>query len=111
MTSRYGEARARCVVTGLDERGKSTIVSDGLATTRVVADAFTINQLWRADVIPPHVSNDSTLGREVVIPPPVRVAVQPSGTPETARSTRARSSVVTVKSNEALDPGATATAG
>jgi hypothetical protein len=66
----YSQVQARRVVTGLDENGRSTIVSDGPATTRVVADAFTINQLWRSEVVPPHVSDGSTLGDEVVIPPP-----------------------------------------
>ena len=70
MASKYADVRARRVVTGLDSNGKSTIVSDDFAATRVVTDAFTINQLWQAPVVAPHVSDDSTLGSEVVIPPP-----------------------------------------
>jgi hypothetical protein len=70
MASKYADVRARRVVTGLDEHGRSAIVSDGVVTTRVVTDAFTINQLWQATAVPPPVSADSTLGSEVTIPPP-----------------------------------------
>src|SRR5205807_2602176 len=44
-------------------------------------------------------------------PPPWRVAVQPVGTPETARSTRVGESVFTLRSKLTLLPGETVTDG
>jgi hypothetical protein len=70
MGGKHKEVRARRVVTGLDEKGKSTIVSDGLTETRLVADAFTLNHLWKSLKVPDHVRQENALGTEVLIPPP-----------------------------------------
>jgi hypothetical protein len=65
------QAQARCVVAGLTADGKSTIVSDGDARTRVATEAFTICQIWQIDKTPPHVLDGSTLAEEATITPPV----------------------------------------
>ncbi|OOP60499.1 hypothetical protein BMF89_16670 [Arthrobacter sp. SRS-W-1-2016] len=70
MVGKHGEVWARRVVTGLDENGKSTIVSDDLTETRLVADAFTLNHLWKASKVPDDCLQENTLGTEVLIPPP-----------------------------------------
>jgi len=63
-------ARARRIVVGLDALGRSTFVSDGPTETRVVTDAYTINQIWQAVVVPTPVMAENTLGDRVIIPVP-----------------------------------------
>lgn len=70
MAGKYEDVRVRRVVAGLDENGKSTIVSDGFTETRLVTDAFILNQIWQVQECPPHVNDENTLGAEAVIPPP-----------------------------------------
>src|SRR3954447_4509396 len=70
MTGEHLRARARVVVAGLDEQGRSSIVSDGLTETRLATPAFTINQTWGVKSVPTHVQADNALGLEAVIPPP-----------------------------------------
>ena len=66
----HRDARARRVVTGVDEQGRSTFISDELTETRRVTDAFTLNHLWQATSVPMHVTAENALGKEAVIPPP-----------------------------------------
>ncbi|NKC04932.1 cupin domain-containing protein [Brucella haematophila] len=62
---------ARRVVSGHDRAGKSIVLSDAMTASRVATDAFTINQIWQVDQLPPHVLvEDSSVG-EVSIAPPV----------------------------------------
>lgn len=70
MAGEHKDMRVRRVVAGLDENGKSTIVSDGFTETRLVSDAFVLNQIWQVKECPPHVLDENTLGAEAVIPPP-----------------------------------------
>ena len=70
MAGKFDDVRVRRVVAGLDENGKSTIVSDGFTETRLVTDAFVLNQIWQVQECPPHVNDENTLGAEAVIPPP-----------------------------------------
>jgi mannose-6-phosphate isomerase-like protein (cupin superfamily) len=70
MAGKASEARARRVVIGLDEDGRSSIVSDGLTETRLVTPAWTLNQIWQATSVPSHVMAENTLGDKAVIPPP-----------------------------------------
>jgi hypothetical protein len=70
MAGKHREVRARRVVTGLDENGKSTIVSDDLTETRLAADAFTLNHLWKSLKVPDDCLQENALGTEVLIPPP-----------------------------------------
>jgi hypothetical protein len=70
MTGKHREVRARRVVTGLDENGTSTIVSDDLTETRLEADAFTLNHLWKALKVPDDCLQENALDAEVLIPPP-----------------------------------------
>ena len=62
---------ARRVVTGLDDSGKSTIVSDDLATVRVATPGFTVSDIWRIESLPVDVlSEDATTGKVLLDPPP-----------------------------------------
>ncbi len=70
MAGKYDDVRVRRVVAGLDENGRSTIVSDGFTETRLVTDAFILNQIWQVPQCPPKVDDENTLGLEAVIPPP-----------------------------------------
>ena len=70
MTGKHRDVHARRVVTGLDEHGRSTIVSDDLAATRLEADAFTLNHIWKSLTVPDNCLQENALGSEVLIPPP-----------------------------------------
>ena len=70
MAGQYSEAHARLVVTGLDDDGRSTVVSDDVTKTRLVTEAYTLNHLWQATSLPAPVLAASTLGPDAVIPPP-----------------------------------------
>lgn len=70
MTGEHREAHARRIVTGLNEAGQSIIVSDTVTPTRLVTDAYTLNQIWQATTVPTPVMAENTLGEEAVIPPP-----------------------------------------
>ncbi|KQT93488.1 hypothetical protein ASG49_00215 [Marmoricola sp. Leaf446] len=70
MAGKYDDVRVRRVVAGLAENGRSTIVSDGFTETRLVTDAFVLNQIWQVPNCPPNVDDENTLGSEAVIPPP-----------------------------------------
>jgi mannose-6-phosphate isomerase-like protein (cupin superfamily) len=61
---------ARRVVSGLDDDGMSAIVSDNHTASHVETDAFTINQIWQVDEMPPHVLADDTSSDQVSIAPP-----------------------------------------
>lgn len=82
MPGEHLNAQARVVVSGLDDEGRSTIVSDGDSQVRVAAPGFTVLELWQVDNLPSPVLAESTLGDQPVIDPPthglvVRVASFP----------------------------------
>ena len=64
------DLRARRIVVGLNEQGRSTFVSDGFSATRLATEAYTINQIWQAAAVPTPVMAESTLGTQAVIPVP-----------------------------------------
>ena len=70
MPGKHLEAQARVVVSGLDADGRSTIVSDGDAGTRVAAPGFTVMDVWQFDALPAKVDAPPTLGAEPVLDPP-----------------------------------------
>ena len=70
MPQDHFDIRARRIVIGLDEAGRSTIVGDGPTETRVATEAYTINQIWQATQVPTPVMAENTLGATAVIPPP-----------------------------------------
>ena len=82
MPGEHLTAQARLIVTGLDENGKSTFVSDGDSQVRVATPGFTVMELWQFDSIPGDILAPNTLGTDPVIDPPahglvVRVASFP----------------------------------
>lgn len=72
MAGAHQDIRVRRVVSGLDENGRSTIVSDAYTETRLVTDAFVLNQIWQITELPPHVNDENALTSEARIPPPPR---------------------------------------
>lgn len=70
MSGKHLEAQARVVVSGVDADGKSTIVSDGDAGTRVATPGFTVMDVWQFDSLPATVDAAPTLGAEPVLDPP-----------------------------------------
>ncbi len=70
MLGDYLETSARRVVAGIDEDGKSMVVSDQPTPARLATDAFVINQIWRMDSLPPRILADDASGEQVSICPP-----------------------------------------
>src|SRR5258708_3979089 len=70
MAGKPREVRAGGVGRGVEEKGKATIVSDDLTETRMAADAFTLNHLWKSLKVPDDCLQENALGTEVLIPPP-----------------------------------------
>ena len=70
MTGKHLSKTARRVVAGVGESGRSMIASDADTTVRVATDAFTINQIWQLNALPPRVLDEDASGSEVTIEPP-----------------------------------------
>lgn len=70
MSAQHLKATARRVVAGVDADGGSTTVSDADTTARVATEAFTINQVWQMDALPPQVLDEDATGPEISITPP-----------------------------------------
>jgi mannose-6-phosphate isomerase-like protein (cupin superfamily) len=70
VAGKHLEAQARVVVSGLDENGRSTIVSDGETAARIAAPGFTVLDTWQVDALPAAVDASPTLGTQPVIDPP-----------------------------------------
>ena len=70
MAGEHLEARARRVLVGLDDSGRSTIVSDAVVETRLATPAFTRNVIWGADVVPTPVMAENAMTEAAIIPPP-----------------------------------------
>jgi hypothetical protein len=70
MAGEHLEARARRVVVGVDDQGRSTIVSDGMSETRLATAAFTRNIIWGADTVPTPVLAENAVTDAATIPPP-----------------------------------------
>ncbi|NIH80743.1 cupin domain-containing protein [Amycolatopsis viridis] len=81
MAGEHTNVRARRVVTGVDENGRSAILVDEDTATRVALPGFTVNDVWRVDRLPSHVDDGDTLTGEVELDPPanglVRLATFP----------------------------------
>ena len=70
MTGEHLRARARRVLAGLDDLGRSTFVSDAPAETRLATAAFTRNVIWGGDVVPSPVKAENSMTDAATIPPP-----------------------------------------
>jgi mannose-6-phosphate isomerase-like protein (cupin superfamily) len=70
MAGEHLEARARRVLVGLDDSGRSTIISDADVETRLATLAFTRNVIWGADVVPTPVMAENAMTEAATIPPP-----------------------------------------
>lgn len=70
MTGQHRSYQSRLIVTGLDADGRSTFVSDGPTTDRLVADGYTRNHLWQASEVPTPTSAPNGPESASVIPPP-----------------------------------------
>lgn len=71
MAGEHLTRTARRVVAGTDTKGRSTVTSDGVTAARAATDAFTINQIWQVDALPPRVdAEDGSAGAVSITPPP-----------------------------------------
>jgi quercetin dioxygenase-like cupin family protein len=70
MAKEHLGACARRVVTGLDDQGRSTIVSDANTDTRLATDAFTRNVIWGGEVVPTPIMAANSVKDAATIPPP-----------------------------------------
>ena len=70
MAGEHYEARARRILVGVDELGRSTIVSDADVQTRLATPGFTRNVIWGADVVPTPVMAGNVVTEAATIPPP-----------------------------------------
>lgn len=68
MSGEHLEAQARRVVTGFDESGKSTIVSDSLTVRRVATPAFTVCDVWETKALPVPMSQGTAEGEVTLLP-------------------------------------------
>jgi mannose-6-phosphate isomerase-like protein (cupin superfamily) len=69
MSGEYANAQARRVLTGLDESGKSTIVSDGFTPARLVTPGNTKCDIWRMDGLPGGMQDSDGLSIGVLTSP------------------------------------------
>src|ERR671914_2952162 len=70
MTRDHLAAHARRVLVGLDDEGRSTIVSDAPTEARLATAAFTRNLIWGGDVVPTPVMAENSVTDAATIPPP-----------------------------------------
>jgi hypothetical protein len=70
MAGEHLAAYARRVLVGLDDQGRSTIVSDGDTETRLATEGFTRNVIWGGDVVPSPVMAENAVKDAATIPPP-----------------------------------------
>lgn len=70
MFEKHTDARVRRVVAGLDDRGRSVVVSDAETPSRVETPGFTVNQIWQIDALPASVlAEDGSNGTVSIAPP------------------------------------------
>ena len=70
MSGEHLEKKARRVIAGVDDQGKSRVLIDQETVTRVALPAFTVNDVWRLDSLPARFSDNDTLAEEVELAPP-----------------------------------------
>ena len=70
MAGEHYEMRARRILVGVDQMGRSTIVSDGLVETRLATPGFTRHVIWGADTVPTPVMAENAVTEAATIPPP-----------------------------------------
>jgi len=71
MAGEHLHIQARRVITGLDDSGKSTVVSDGPTPVRVATPGFTVCDIWTVDELPVDVLADDATSGQVLLSPPV----------------------------------------
>lgn len=69
MNEDYRQARTRRIVMGIGTDGRSTVLSDEMATQRVSAPAFVINDVWESPSFPVPVTTETPSGSVSINPP------------------------------------------
>jgi hypothetical protein len=69
MSAEHLGTQARRVVSGVNQDGKSTIITDEITTVRAALPAFTCNDVWRVSHVPTSFDDDA-LGEEFKFNPP-----------------------------------------
>jgi hypothetical protein len=70
MARDHLRAQARRVITGVDEKGRSTVIADEYTPQRVAAPAFTICDVWESPYLPVPMDTPIAGGSTVSIYPP-----------------------------------------
>jgi mannose-6-phosphate isomerase-like protein (cupin superfamily) len=70
------DAKARRVVVGVNEHGKSTVMKDEFTATRIALPAFTLNDVWRLDHVPARLDDDTLTGKVELAPPAAGIVVR-----------------------------------
>jgi hypothetical protein len=68
MAGEHFEAQARCVVSGFDDDGRSTIASDGPTVRRVATPAFTVCDVWETESLPVPLTQGTAEGEVTLLP-------------------------------------------
>jgi quercetin dioxygenase-like cupin family protein len=61
--------QARRVITGVDEKGRSTVVGDEVTPRRVAAAAFTVCDIWETQKLPIPLNTAAAVGEVSIFPP------------------------------------------
>ena len=69
MTGEHLEAHARRVVSGFDDQGRSTIISDGPTIRRIATPAFTVCDVWETKALPVPMGQGTAEGEVTLLPP------------------------------------------
>ncbi len=69
MAGEHFKAQARRVITGVDEKGRSTVIGDELTPRRASAPAFTICDIWETPYLPVPMDTPAAVGEVSIYPP------------------------------------------
>jgi mannose-6-phosphate isomerase-like protein (cupin superfamily) len=69
VAGEHYSAQARRVITGVDQDGRSTVVTDELTPRRATAPAFTICDIWETPSLPIPMSTAAATGEVSIYPP------------------------------------------
>ena len=75
MTEKAADFEVRRVVHGIGEDGRSTVLEDAPARSRLETPAFTIVDIWQLNGLPVDMSPNDGLGESIQLTPPAGSAV------------------------------------
>jgi quercetin dioxygenase-like cupin family protein len=69
VAGEHYDAQARRVIAGVDEHGRSTVITDELTPRRATAPAFTICDIWETPFLPVPMDTPAAVGEVSIYPP------------------------------------------